>query len=168
MGWKSGDALRGRRCRAWLAVAAAAATIAGICLFSGNAPMQGEGHVRGADAAWEALRDGATERQAAEACGVATSAEPPDWFAEEVPLGDATVAYADEGWTLVRADAACPPDRLGQRLREDLERAGWTHVESGCEGVSTFAKTEGRCTWLMVESAEAEGGTSAVLHILHG
>lgn len=158
---------RRRMCLAWAFVVAASVTLVFACALSEAAEGEAGASAGDGDAVWEQLKQGSTEEEALDTAGFPIAQEAPAWFRAEVQDQAWQVRYATEGWDIVRVDVpSCAGDPAEQMIAS-LEGKGWSQVESGCEGVATFVKTKGSCSWLMVEWMPYTDGISAVMRILH-
>lgn len=158
---------RRRMCLAWAFAVAASVALAFACVLSDAAESEAGASAGDGDAVWEQLKQGSTEEEALDAAGFPIAQETPAWFRAEVQDQAWQVRYATEGWDIVRVDVpSCAGDPAEQMIAS-LEGKGWSQVESGCEGVATFVKTKGSCSWLMVEWMPYTDGISAVMRILH-
>lgn len=164
--------LRKRRRCAWMAVALAIAAVLGICAASKgieSAPGISTGGKK-IMAVWNNLESGASEQEVIAASGVELSTQSPAWFAQEIGVLSTCVAYADKDWNLVRLELTPQESaRNGEEyLRRELASNGWTETKSNYEKVSTFVKSEGVCSWMMVEFVQTENEcTSALMHLVH-
>lgn len=50
-----------------------------------------------------------------------------------------------------------------RRLSEELAHNGWIGIESGQEGIASFAKKDGTYTWLLISCSEIDGWVSVVV-----
>lgn len=162
----NGDVLKARCRRAWTAVAMTTLMLAVSIVLSDRAEGEMAAELGGVEEVWQGLESGMGEAEAVRSAGFTLADEAPDWFSEEVAPDASDVIYADAAWSLVRMDMPDGAHEALSRLGEDLAARGWGKVESGYEGLATFVKEGGSCTWLMAECEQrGDGGASMVLHI---
>lgn len=77
--------------------------------------------------------------------------EVPTWFEQELlPLDAIGSGVATQDWGVVGFFAEGPTDEVVKDLCSQLAVRGWLGYESGEEGLATFTKEGGVCSWAMV------------------
>lgn len=56
---------------------------------------------------------------------------------------------------------------VAESIRNELAAKGWSTCGSDANGMETFVKGKGDCTWAMAECAQAGDDVAIVLHIRH-
>lgn len=141
-----------------------------ISIAAGNSWAGSSGCSNYVERIWESIKSGESFDDALEEVGLMTMAKEdvPDWVLNEVL--DATWmegAISSEGQEVILISREGELEEIETAVTQALELKGWATATSGNEGgklISTYVKTEGECTWLLVEYLQSGRETVAVLH----
>lgn len=99
---------------------------------------------------------------------VEEASEVPTWFEQELlPLDAIGSGVATQDWGVVGFFAEGPTDEVVKDLCSQLAMRGWLGYESGEEGLATFTKEGGVCSWAMVSCVPSSEGTCVVIRVRH-
>lgn len=119
---------------------------------------------------WESIKSGESFDDALEEVGLMTMAKEdvPDWVLNEV-LDETWMegAISSEGQEVILISREGDLEEIETAVTQALELKGWATATSGNDGgklISTYVKTKGECTWLLVEYLQSGKETVAVLH----
>lgn len=171
------EGVQKRRARRALAVVAALAALLACACFLGNvggrkSAVSGEGPLAGGGFAYvEALIESASSGSDVDLAGlgvqeVRDAREIPDWFVGEVlSLEGTRSVMALDDWSVVGFSTEETADEALARRTQEMQEKGWFGYESGVEGVVTFTKGEGTCTWAMLSCTQVGDETSVVVRV---
>ncbi|MDO4290911.1 MAG: hypothetical protein Q4C41_06760 [Eggerthellaceae bacterium] len=171
------EGVQKRRARRALAVVAALAALLACACFLGDvggrkSAASGEGSFAGGGFAYaEALIESASSGSDVDLEGlgvreVRDAQEAPSWFVDEVlSLEGACGVMALDDWSVVGFSTEETADEALARRTQEMQGKGWFGYESGIEGVVTFTKGEGACTWAMLSCTQVGDETSVVVRV---
>ncbi len=156
--------------RAWLVVALFALVALGLLLWPAGRQV-GSAGAEGASAAvvQESLAiggngvDGLAEALSRQSLS-AYESDPPEAARNELPLSADALCSADSDGVIVGFTLEGTLDSSSDRVREEMEKRGWTYVSSGNQAAATFAKDVGVYRWAAATCTEVNGGVSVVIN----
>lgn len=156
--------------RACALVAGCAMSVVLVCV----APCAGRAESAGGSSftkrIWESVSEGSGFDEALEEVGIVklTRENSPAWLEREiVGLDEMQGAVADGTFSVLWFLNKGRVDEVSSHVGEVLTRKGWLSAGSDANGVETYFKQEGECTWLMKECVQAGEDVAVVLHIRH-
>ena len=171
------EGVQKKRARQALAVVAAlAALLACVCFLGdvggrkgaalGEGTLEGDGFAYAA-ALIESVASGSDVSLAELGVQEVLDAQAvPGWFGEEVlSLEGAHGVMALDDWSVVGFSTDEAADEALARSVQEMREKGWIGYESGIEGVVTFTKGEGACSWAMLSCTQVGGETSVVVRV---
>lgn len=119
---------------------------------------------------WDATSAGGQWEDALKEAGIVkvTKENAPAWLERELISLDAMDEPIANGtfellWFLRKG---AKPD-VAEFLRSEFAAKGWSTCGADSNGIETFVKGKGECTWAMAECAQAGDDVAIVLHIRH-
>ena len=102
------------------------------------------------------------------AFGADEAGDVPPWFEQEVvPLGMVGDGVATQDWAVVGFSAEGSVSEALEDVCLQLTSRGWTGYASGEDGLATFTKEGGVCSWAMVSCVANPDGVGVVMQIRH-
>ncbi len=169
------DRQRQRFIYAVAAVVALAVVFVGVCLLSRSAETDEQQDHLSADETYvteikdEVLAGGDIQTSLSEAgFDLIDTCEVPNWFEEEILTRDEMAGgMASSDWSTVGFSRQGDADAVLEALSKTFTEKGWQGFDSGMEGVATFIKEKGTCSWMMINCIETGDSVSVVLRIQH-
>ncbi len=173
MAWRKGLGKNMRRAlypRAWPVVALFALVALGLLLWPGEGRVDSvRVEEASADVGWGSLTIGGNgvDGLAVALSGKALSgyeSDPPVAARNELPLLADALCSADSDGVIVGFTLDGTLDSSSDRVREEMEKRGWTYVSSGNQTAATFAKDVGIYRWAAATCTEVNSGVSVVIN----
>lgn len=161
-----------RRMRRASALVAAGVIALGLACVTADSGLASDGSLSGSlvKRLWSSMSAGGQLEDALKEAGIVkvTKENAPTWLERELigldamdePITNSTFELL---WFLRKGAKA----EVEESIRSELTAKGWSTCGADGNGIETFVKGKGDCTWAMAECAQAGDDVAIVLHIRH-